>query len=123
MKGKNNSLPLLDHFIVEVFDLDKIFLLNTSSLINQTKELINVLGLNIVKETYHDFSPFGTTLIFILSTSHFSLHTWPENNYLHIDLLTCKTGDLTENSFFEAIKSIFKTNKIELRKISYERQN
>ena len=123
MKGKNNSLPLLDHFIVELSDLNKDSLLNTDSLINQTRELVNVLGLKIVKETYHNFSPFGTTLIFILSTSHFSLHTWPENNYLHIDLLTCKTGELTDKLLFNVIKRIFKTNKIEVRKISYERQN
>ena len=31
-------------------------------------------------------------MIYVLTTSHLSVHSWPENSYLHIDLLTCSTN-------------------------------
>lgn len=36
------------------------------------------------------FKPHGITLISILSESHFAIHTWPEKNSIHIDLVSCK---------------------------------
>ena len=68
---------------------------------NQFKETLEIieefaisftskLGLNIVKEVSHQFSPQGITYCAILSESNLSIHTWPEFNTIHLDLVSCK---------------------------------
>ncbi len=37
----------------------------------------------------HKFQPHGVTAIVLLAESHISLHSWPEYNYVAIDVFTC----------------------------------
>lgn len=37
----------------------------------------------------HKFEPEGLTAIVVLAESHISLHSWPEYNYVAIDVFTC----------------------------------
>jgi S-adenosylmethionine decarboxylase len=41
----------------------------------------------------HKFSPQGVTAVALLSESHISIHTWPENGIAVCDIFTC--GDYT----------------------------
>jgi S-adenosylmethionine/arginine decarboxylase-like enzyme len=43
----------------------------------------------VVAETSHQFEPQGRTIVFILSESHFTVHTYPEHNYLSLDIYIC----------------------------------
>ena len=40
----------------------------------------------------HKFSPIGITAVLILSESHISVHSYPENKYAAIDVFTCGTA-------------------------------
>lgn len=42
-----------------------------------------------LKFLYHRFKPQGITAILLLKESHLSLHSWPELDYLAIDIFTC----------------------------------
>ena len=44
---------------------------------------------NVVETAVHRFEPQGMTLVYILSESHFTIHTYPEHNYLSMDLYIC----------------------------------
>ena len=44
---------------------------------------------NIVQKTNFKFTPQGETIVFILSESHFSVHTYPEHNYITLDIYIC----------------------------------
>jgi S-adenosylmethionine decarboxylase len=57
-------------------------------LVNIIKESIKYSKLNIVKESIHDFGE-AVTALWTLSESHFSLHEYPENNYITVDCYTC----------------------------------
>ncbi len=67
--------------------------------------ITNKLGLTIVQKDFYKFIPNGITYIFILSQSHLVIHTWPELNTYHFDLLSCKV--LTQKDFETAINEIF----------------
>lgn len=41
----------------------------------------------------HDFEPHGVTVMALLSESHASIHTWPEQGYAAVDVYTCGEGD------------------------------
>lgn len=43
----------------------------------------------VVGRAEHKFDPYGRTLVLILSESHFTVHTYPEHDYISIDLYIC----------------------------------
>lgn len=51
----------------------------------------------VVSKGGHKFEPQGETIVFVLSESHFSLHSYPEHNYLTLDIYICNmTIDLSK---------------------------
>lgn len=46
-------------------------------------------NLTVVNKIEHKFTPHGETIVFILSESHFTLHTYPENNFISMDVYIC----------------------------------
>lgn len=38
---------------------------------------------------FHKFEPQGITGVVILEESHIAIHTWPEKEYIAIDIFTC----------------------------------
>jgi len=64
----------------------------------------------------HKFQPQGMTGIVLLAESHIAIHTWPEFNYIALDIYTC--GDKA-NPFkaLEYLKEEFHPQKFESRKL------
>ena len=71
------------------------------------EKIIEELKLNVVGECSHQFEkndiPHGATMIYLLSESHLSIHTFVDEGKITLDLFTCSLG--VEN---EKIKSIIK---------------
>lgn len=44
----------------------------------------------IVQECYHKFMPIGISAVAIITTSHISIHTWPEYGYVAVDIFSCQ---------------------------------
>lgn len=53
-------------------------------------DLAGALGVAVLHEGYHVFSPYGITGFAIVSASHISIHTWPEYAYMGIDIFSCR---------------------------------
>ncbi len=49
-------------------------------------------GFEPIDHVSHQFPGQGTTHIFILKQSHATIHTWPESNFVSVDVYSC--GDL-----------------------------
>lgn len=43
----------------------------------------------VVARAFHQFHPYGVTGVLVLSESHFSAHSYPENNLTYIDVFCC----------------------------------
>jgi S-adenosylmethionine decarboxylase len=52
------------------------------------KKLINS-GFGIEDIIEKHFKPYGYTALFLLSESHFAIHTFPEENQSYIELSSC----------------------------------
>lgn len=52
--------------------------------------------IQILNRHFYCFAPHGVTGYFLLSASHISVHTWPEQGYVACDVFSC--GDETETS-------------------------
>ena len=55
--------------------------------------IVKELKLNVVGECSHQFekfnSPYGATMIYLLSESHLSVHTFVDEGKITLDLFTC----------------------------------
>ena len=60
----------------------------TSDDVNHIKAVIEN-NLTVVNRIEHKFTPQGETIVFILSESHFTLHTYPENKFISMDIYVC----------------------------------
>ena len=58
-------------------------------------------GFGIISIQEKFFTPFGYTVIFLLSESHFAIHTFPEENQTYIELSSC-----VKSQFDKFIKEI-----------------
>lgn len=46
-------------------------------------------GLTVIGKSVYGFENSGYTLAVLLAESHFTLHTWPENNSVAMDVYVC----------------------------------
>lgn len=49
----------------------------------------NSAGMEILHKHFHQFEPQGVTGFLLLSTSHISVHSWPEYGYAACDVFSC----------------------------------
>lgn len=99
----NQSIPLIKHFIALVSTSKtsgSLFFVKKLA-----KSIINELKLKVVKEDYYQFKPIGITYCLILSQSHLIIHTYPENQLIHIDLVVCAKID--KENFKKAVEKFF----------------
>ncbi len=68
--------------------------------------------LTVIKKSSHEFEPHGQTIVFILGESHFSLHTYPEHNYITLDVYICNM-DVDLHAILEKIVKDLKLLHIE----------
>jgi S-adenosylmethionine decarboxylase proenzyme len=71
--------------------------IKNESLLNNCKELNLLLkkicqdyDFQILNEVEHKFEPIGCSILFLLSESHISIHTFPEKNHMSFDIYTCR---------------------------------
>lgn len=46
-------------------------------------------GFTILNYSEYHFEPFGFTSLYLLSESHFAIHTFPEENKTYIEISSC----------------------------------
>jgi S-adenosylmethionine decarboxylase len=65
-----------------------------------------VVGATVLGSNFHHFGDgFGVTGVVMLSESHMSIHTWPEDGYCAIDVFMCGECD-PRNSVGPIIKDL-----------------
>lgn len=52
-------------------------------------ELLKSSGFGILSFVEYNFEPHGYTALWLLSESHFAIHTFPEENKSYIELSSC----------------------------------
>lgn len=69
-----------------------------------------------LKVVMHKFHPRGITGIVLLAESHIALHSWPEFDYLAIDIYTCGRESMPGRALMY-LKKIFQPKKIEVKEL------
>jgi S-adenosylmethionine decarboxylase len=89
------------------------YIKTVEDIVPKMERVIAELKLTEVSRCFHQFEPFGATGVILLAESHFSVHTYPENNKLYFDLFCCQK-DFKANSAKAAgeIYNSFNASKI-----------
>jgi len=69
-----------------------------------------------LKIAIHKFSPQGITGVVLLAESHIALHSWPEYNYLAIDIFTCGEKSFPHKSL-DYLKEVFSPQRVEIKEV------
>ena len=95
------------HLIINVKKIkDSEILKKTCNIEPLCLDLVDKLGLTVVNSCSYQFVPYGTTLIYLLTESHLSVHTFVEEREIAIDLFTCTVGANLHQAV-EIIKEFF----------------
>jgi len=52
-------------------------------------KMLKIAGFDVLSMTENHFKPQGYTSLYLLSESHFAIHTFPEHNRTYIELSSC----------------------------------
>ena len=94
--------------IVDVEDIENCLVLeNIYGVKPLMEEIIQRCKLTVVSQCEYQFSPVGATMLYLLSESHLTIHTYPEKRACSINLYTCNPNtDL--NDALDIIYGFFK---------------
>ncbi len=79
------------HLLLEMWDCNREILNDAEKVTQIMCDAANDAGATVVKSIHHEFDPPGITAVAILSESHISVHTWPIEGYVAVDIFTCGT--------------------------------
>lgn len=120
-EAKIKNLPTVGYQIIaEFYGVNSVFLHDLQKLRNIVETGIMQSGLKQEEIFTKEYSPYGLSLIIILVESHCHLHTWPEHNYLSLDLFVCEEAEKAERLFEYLLDHI---NPVDYHKFQFFRGN
>lgn len=81
------------HCLLNVYGCKHEVLDNLEFMLHVIKKAAKECGATILSESVHKFEPQGITAILLLSESHISVHTFPEQGTAAFDIFTCGQAD------------------------------
>ncbi|MHA2329144.1 MAG: adenosylmethionine decarboxylase, partial [Candidatus Hodarchaeales archaeon] len=104
---KERKFPTIGYQIIaEFYGVKPAFLKELELLKHLVQSGIEESQLHMEEMFVKEYSPYGLSIITILVESHCHLHTWPEWNYLSLDIFVCEAKEKAENLFQYLLKSI-----------------
>jgi len=77
------------HIVLDLYGVDPQLLDDSSFIDRLIARAIEESGLKSIGTLSHKFQPIGYTAITLLTSSHISIHTWPEYGYAAVDIFSC----------------------------------
>ncbi len=102
------------NLILDIVNVDYKVLVKRKNILDLLQKLVAVtkstpVSKPFVKKIKSPKYPYeGYSIIQVIQESHIAIHTWPEYNYLAIDIFSCKK--FNENKIIFLLKKIFGKN-------------
>lgn len=81
------------HYLLNLYDCSFVLLNDEYCLIQLLESAAIASGATVVQTISKKFEPQGVTVLCLLSESHISIHTWPEEGTAAVDVYTCGDCD------------------------------
>ncbi|MBN3039134.1 MAG: adenosylmethionine decarboxylase [Candidatus Omnitrophica bacterium] len=103
------------HYLVELIGCDKEKIKFVKDVEEPFLQAAKKSGTKILKYLFHQFQPYGVTGVVVISWSHFAIHTWPEADYIALDILTC--GEMDAQITIDDLKKKFRAKEARVKVI------
>ena len=115
MEGMNHTGETVGtHVLINVYDVPEQ---DTASLTSLEvgrpllDRIVRELAFHVVAQTGHQFQPMGYSYAYVLSESHFTIHTYPEYHSCYIDMFCCNPAFDAKNAV-ELVQQAFRTENV-----------
>ncbi|MBL1223617.1 adenosylmethionine decarboxylase [Enterococcus sp. BWR-S5] len=95
-----------DHYLIELKSCPQELLASVSTVEQTMLAIVETCDLAAVTHYFHQFEPWGVSGVVVLKESHFTIHTWPEENYAAVDLFVCQELSSKEQ-FISLVTDLF----------------
>ena len=102
------------HMICDLTNIRNYFRLESMDSMHELLEdICNKYEFSIITKLEHKFEPQGLTMLYMLSESHISIHTFPEKRYLAFDIYTCREycDDLVYMEIYDKLVKWFQCDR------------
>lgn len=99
------------HFVFDLYGCDSHEIDSVEGLERLMQDAANAAHMEILHVYMHRFSPHGVTGVVVLSTSHISVHTWPEYGYAAFDVFSCSDEARTKLAVDHIVKRLQHSRK------------
>lgn len=103
------------HLIAEFYGCPSEILDDVDTVRAAMGKAVEAVGATPVGETFHHFAPQGVTGVIVIAESHLSIHTWPENGYVAVDIYTC--GGLDPRPGFRSLGADLSAERCRVQEI------
>jgi len=109
------------HLIVDAYGVESKLLKDRKRLSQMLQDLPKQLNMRILRKpvvskiTSDAYPDWGLSGFVILYESHVSFHTWPEENYIALDVYSCKEFSGAEATHY--IKEFLAANRMKVKSI------
>jgi S-adenosylmethionine decarboxylase proenzyme len=77
------------HTLIELCGCDPERLKRVPDVRRWMLEAARLANGTIVRDVFHEFSPWGVSGVVVIAESHLTIHTWPEHGYAAVDVFSC----------------------------------
>ena len=114
LKFTNSPIPLGIHYVVDIDNIKNEQIYDNEFIKKLCDKLLSNTAVNVLNEIHHEFKPQGYTALYLLSESHMSIHTWPENGKIRLDLFSCEVNGKFDDALI-TLKDVFKDAQIRIK--------
>lgn len=108
-----DKFPYVEHLAVKIYNVPDNIVKSKKKLLKILGEFCKIHRLNVVSSKVYRFKPIGYSITFILSGSNLSVHTWPENKAVYVDLVYC-SPIFNKDKLALTLSGLFGSDHIEL---------
>ena len=103
------------HVLLSLYGVDFKLLNDLLVIIDAFELAVKATGATVLNRFSHQFKPQGVTVVYALSESHISIHSFPENGTCAIDVYTC--GEMDSNKGMQVLVDYFKPESYDYQDI------
>ena len=104
------------HILVSLYGISFTLLDDLAAIRAAFEKAVEACGATVLNRFSHQFHPQGCTVVYALAESHMSLHSFPENGCVAIDVYTC--GDMDSMKGMQVLIDHFNPIEISIQEVN-----
>jgi S-adenosylmethionine decarboxylase len=106
-----------DHYLIDLHGCDSDVIATVAQTEAALLDAARRCGSTIIEYDFHQFSPHGVSGVILIAESHFSVHTWPENDFAAVDIFT--SGEkMQPDVAIRILEAAFRAKKVDVMKVT-----